>query len=308
MSTRGVVGFRKDGIDKIKFNRYDSYPRELGYDVQRFLKNTSIEVIRGIVDRIEVVDENGSPTPEQVEVIKKYGIDIIPGCNWFFVMATVNLDDYLNGFPYLADSSSFLKDSLFCEWGYVINLDTEMLEIYRGFQNSPSYNRYFTDYPYDNEGKYFNCQMIKEISFDELQSFDMGKFENEIDVSESRAEWFKRALRAFDESVKVFPSNKYQVMSFMQSFEVERPEQYQYKVKIQVEVRAVNRFDENKLEFEEKELKNLREKLKETIQASIFAGDITVRFGKYHREAEHHGGWMIVLPVDIYLKQKKGVW
>lgn len=37
----------------------------------------------------------------------------------------------------LVDSSAFAKDSLFCEWAYVIDLDQRVLEIYEGFKTSP---------------------------------------------------------------------------------------------------------------------------------------------------------------------------
>jgi hypothetical protein len=37
----------------------------------------------------------------------------------------------------LVDSSSFAKDSLFCEWGYVIDLDKMTFEVYEGFNKSP---------------------------------------------------------------------------------------------------------------------------------------------------------------------------
>lgn len=38
---------------------------------------------------------------------------------------------------YLEDSSSFAGDSLFCEWAYLINLDTNQPEVYRGFNKEP---------------------------------------------------------------------------------------------------------------------------------------------------------------------------
>lgn len=37
----------------------------------------------------------------------------------------------------LIDSFEFAADSLFCEWGYVIDLDNMTLECYKGFQKKP---------------------------------------------------------------------------------------------------------------------------------------------------------------------------
>jgi hypothetical protein len=35
---------------------------------------------------------------------------------------------------YMPDDASFAQDSLFCEFGYLVNLDDEVIEFYRGFQ------------------------------------------------------------------------------------------------------------------------------------------------------------------------------
>ena len=37
----------------------------------------------------------------------------------------------------MPDSHEFLLDSLFCEYAYLINLDTLKLEVYRGFNQDP---------------------------------------------------------------------------------------------------------------------------------------------------------------------------
>ena len=75
----------------------------------------------------------------------------------------------------------FLKDSLFCEWGYVINLTTNRLEIYRGFQKQPQENRYKLE---KSHGGYYNCALIREIPLSQAKNFSMKKFEKELEKEE----------------------------------------------------------------------------------------------------------------------------
>lgn len=49
-----------------------------------------------------------------------------------------DLSYYQKGLKYMLDSKNFLTDSLFCEWAYIINLDTNQLEIYKGLNKSGS--------------------------------------------------------------------------------------------------------------------------------------------------------------------------
>jgi hypothetical protein len=60
---------------------------------------------------------------------------------WGFVLddrekLTYNhFDSYPDGLG--ADLLNWLRDSLFCEWAYVIDLDNQRFEVYRGFQTAP---------------------------------------------------------------------------------------------------------------------------------------------------------------------------
>jgi hypothetical protein len=45
------------------------------------------------------------------------------------------------------DGSGFATDSLYCEWGYLIDLDTSTFEVYRGFQRVPHAAGRFADRP-----------------------------------------------------------------------------------------------------------------------------------------------------------------
>ncbi len=148
MGTRGAFGFYRGGVDKITYNHFDSYPAGLGEKIVRFCQETSIEEMNEIFNRIEVVDFHSSkPTPEQIEECRPY-LDLRVSHqseeDWYCLLreAQGGLDVWKNGLRYMIDDADFLKDSLFCEWAYVINLDWDALEIYRGFQKSPTNNRY----------------------------------------------------------------------------------------------------------------------------------------------------------------------
>lgn len=162
MGTRGCYGFRKNGIDKLTYNHFDSYPDCLGHDVVQFCKETSIEEMNEIFDKTILVDENSKPTAEQiVECMEYYNGDVSTRTpeDWYCLLreAQGNLNVYRNGLRYMIDNHDFIKDSLFCEYAYIINLDTNCLEFWRGFQHEPDENnRYGTE----EDSGYYPCKMV----------------------------------------------------------------------------------------------------------------------------------------------------
>ncbi len=178
MGTRGALGFHKNGEDKVTYNHFDSYPSHLGKHVLEFIKNVSVEDMERAYDRIELVDWDSEPTEAQVVECMKFlelGVSGQSPKDWYCLLrnAQGNLYVYLSELRYMFDNRHFLKDSLFCEWGYVINLDKKVLEVYRGFQKEPSKNRYSVEKPISSG--YYNCRLIDEIPLEEIQkkSFDI---------------------------------------------------------------------------------------------------------------------------------------
>jgi hypothetical protein len=180
MGTRGVIGFHKNGVDKIAYNHYDSYPSELGNSVKQFIKKHNVEEMNEIFDHIVMVSNKIPPTKEQIEECKEQSTD-----DWYCLLhkAQGDLEVYFKDLRYMEDSASFLTQSLFCEWGYVINLTTGRLEIYRGFQKSPQANRYKVD-KHTDLGEYFNCALIREVPFSQVKNFNMDTLEKEISKEE----------------------------------------------------------------------------------------------------------------------------
>lgn len=162
MGTRGLYGFRKNGEDKLTYNHFDSYPDWLGRNVVKFCKETSIEEMNTIFDKIVLVDTNSRPTATQIaNCIKYYDKNVSNQSveDWYCLLrdAQGDLDVYKDGLKYMIDDQEFIKDSLFCEFAYIINLDTNCLEFYLGFQREPCpSNRYGED---KHEG-YYPCKMV----------------------------------------------------------------------------------------------------------------------------------------------------
>lgn len=143
MGTRGIFGFRKDGIDKIAYNHCDSYLTELGRDMIRFIKRNPIQEINKIFDKIILLNDNEEIPEEQIEHL-----------------AYKNITAYEKGLTYMIDGSEFFEDGLCCEWGYIINLDTNTLDVYKG--RVP-------------ERAFYTYKLIDKIPLDDIEENDIDK-------------------------------------------------------------------------------------------------------------------------------------
>jgi len=188
MGTRGAYGFHKGGVDKITYNHFDSYPIGLGADVAAFVCQHTDEEMNAIFDRIILVATNEKPTGDQIAECMPFfdgNVSEQTPEDWYCLLrkAQGNLEAYAGGLRYMVDQADFLKDSLFCEWGYVINLDKGVLEIYRGFQKAPSKNRYHTN---GDDSGYYNCYLIREVPFATIRETPtyMATLEDEIEQEE----------------------------------------------------------------------------------------------------------------------------
>ena len=185
MGTRGIFGLRKNGKDKCSYNHWDSYPSCLGETMVEYIQTHTLEEMNNLYDKLIMVDEDfrtSQFTKFQREKYKnfmkkedffshRYGEvctseDIT--MYQFLHEFQGNLKKY-DEFPeidLMIDSQNFIKNSLFCEWGYIINLDDNTLEIWKGFQQkSQKNNRYGCE---KWEG-YYPSKNIKKIKLEEIK-------------------------------------------------------------------------------------------------------------------------------------------
>lgn len=178
MSTRGLYGFRKGGIDKTTYNHSDSYPEWLGEQISKFCTAVTPEQMSDFFDRIIMVDEDASPTKEQQDYCIAAGwynpyVGEKSPAHWYNLLREIQgnmaeLDKAVRSDKdfYMIDSSEFIKDSLFCEYAYIVNLDTGMLEFWEGFQTDPQQGNRYGEDPVDCEHypqPYYPCRLALEI-------------------------------------------------------------------------------------------------------------------------------------------------
>lgn len=174
MGTRGFLGVVVDDEEKITYNHRDSYPEGLGLSMLLNARalvglGTAVELAR----KLRVVDERSTPTLEAIEALAPW-TDLSVGeqstSDWYCL--TRGTQGRLTAIlisGYILDAAGFPLDSLWCEWGYLIDLDQQRFEVYQGFQEAPH-----------NEGRwggrtgitreYYPVRLVASWSLDELPS------------------------------------------------------------------------------------------------------------------------------------------
>jgi len=173
MGTRGAYGYRLDGRDKVTYNHYDSYPIGLGLQILTYTLFNELETMRAVARRIELVDAESQPSPELVNRYRHYldtrgGVSETPTWYWLLRETQGDLQPYHCDLRHMIDSQAFLYDSLFCEWAYVINLDNEQFEVYRGFNQDPSRSGRYASQRSGRDNPYYGVVLIREFPFAEF--------------------------------------------------------------------------------------------------------------------------------------------
>lgn len=177
MSTRGLIGFRNNDTDKLAYNHSDSEPDSLGYRILNELHTVKdwdavrqrVESLHSIPE-IRRLDEYSSIA--ESEMRRHY-----PDLKYsgkpkdfydLYQPLQGTLKPYLDGkLSFMPDASDFIYDSLHCEWAYIANLDSGLLEVWKGLQHKPDTgeNRYGQG---DDRMGYYPCTRLKEYDLNDL--------------------------------------------------------------------------------------------------------------------------------------------
>ncbi len=185
MSTRGLIGFYHKETDKLTYNHSDSYPEFLGKNILSELKEVSDWGL--IKDRVEnlvaipdsrVITDNDALVRSEIRrhFDGNYQVNNPKDYYSLFKPFQGRLKPYLDGkLTFMATANDFVYDSLFCEWAYIVNLDTQKFEVWRGIQSKPDLESRY-DMESDRMG-YYPCKLLKDYSLLELPGYN--KFYND---------------------------------------------------------------------------------------------------------------------------------
>lgn len=181
MGTRNLTLVQLNGAYKIaQYGQWDGYPSGNGLIVLNFLRNHDIERFCDKVKHAHLVTED-----ELVAYWAELGIDInkekfvsIEVSDQFAKLhPSLNRDMGAEILQYvyeyegkidLNNSLDFAKDSLFCEWAYVIDLDKNTFEVYEGFNKTPltKEDRFYFDGYFNKE--YYPIKVKKTYDLNDL--------------------------------------------------------------------------------------------------------------------------------------------
>lgn len=183
MGTRGAVGFVHNDIIKSFYSHFDSYPSYLGDRVLRWVHSAildnKLDLAAELVDGLRAVDGGAQPTIDQIAELdtnlsrvgmalsESWDKGVSTGNDWYSMLRGTqgNLDQMLAA-GFHSDATRFFKDSLFCEWGYVVDLDEQVLEVYRGFQEEPhNLGRFASP---ERSGGYYPVALVRSFPFNKL--------------------------------------------------------------------------------------------------------------------------------------------
>jgi hypothetical protein len=115
----------------------------------------------GVTGDMATMEQANALRAKHPELSRDTGAEVL----WLILMGkTTKVDDNID----------FAAQSLFCEWAYVVNLDDEKLEVYKGFNKTPltTEDRFF-GLTEKSEHEYHPVKMIAEYPFSALPNLEI---------------------------------------------------------------------------------------------------------------------------------------
>lgn len=204
MGTRNLtMVLLNNEIKLAQYCQWDGYLEGQGQEIVKFLKqeNLDLEKFKKNIMRCKDIsekehralwkelgaDDSGFVSIEQSEKFKKK-YPLLHRDAGSEALQIIN-DSEGEGDIHISLLSDFIVDSLFCEWAYLIDLDNNNLEIYRGFQKEPlKEGERFYHLNEKSNGEYYPCSMVAKYSFSELTLETLPELDKELHGDEDEEE------------------------------------------------------------------------------------------------------------------------
>lgn len=193
MGTRGFVGFVAEGREVIAYQQFDSYPSGVGVDTLRWLRSANLDVVAQRVASVKLVSDDVPPTDEDIQALREsYDPQVDQGRSdrptWYQLVRRNQGDlGAMIRAGYVLDASTFPTDSLYAEWGYIVDFDAKRFEVYEGFQERQHRDGRFAERPQARPG-YWPVRLVASWPLDALPDEDAFCATLEGDDAESGAE------------------------------------------------------------------------------------------------------------------------
>ena len=182
MGTRNLTAVMKDGEYKVaQYGQWDGCPEGQGLTILNFIRtNRNIENLKAALSKVRFLDEEGQDkdfmeeyknnapawsndpdnrTPEQIRWFESY-ISGDLGGEILKSIADSDDDEIV-----IKNDIDFASDSLFCEWAYVLDFDSNTFEVFRGFCSEPHDGRFTGSKSKDG---YYPVTLFKSFHLDNL--------------------------------------------------------------------------------------------------------------------------------------------
>jgi len=197
MGTRNLTCVQIDGEYKIaKYGQWDGYPSGLGVSLLDFLVNEMNNSLPKLIKECKILTEEEYDlrvsdligenkewiTMEESEILKNNFPETHRDTSGADLLKLIQEKGSIK----TRNGIDFAKDSLFCEWCYVIDFDKNVFEIYKGFNEQPlSKNDRFFDFKLNNiAGKdvYYPVSLLKSYALNNLPTEN--EFLNDLEPKE----------------------------------------------------------------------------------------------------------------------------
>lgn len=200
MGTRGLTMVVLNSETKVsQYGQWDHYPSGKGIDILELISSFNIEKFKEKISKLHwiteeeanKVDENENWETNYPYLSRDAGGQILNAIynGEMVVSAGIGERKVIKcDVKFLTNKESFAGDSLFCEWAYVIDLDKNTFEIYKGFNKEPleETERFFNHFKHsEHKGEddvYYPVKMVKSYSLAELPNGQ--QFLNDLEPKE----------------------------------------------------------------------------------------------------------------------------